>query len=193
MAAPVDRLEQEETDGTHPPSSSGSVEELAGQGGDSLWESMGIPLANCGLLAYIGPTNYPKDRAMPIRISSLTKRIAANGAMLHQARMGRIHAQAADHEPSEAEQALAEERRLLKEERARRQARAQQPGPTALDKLVRTHHAEVKEKPKATKDAKEPKNAKAGKPHGPTRAEKHAAKASALDAARRATKKSAKP
>jgi hypothetical protein len=133
---------------------------------------------------------------MPIRISSLTNRIANNGAMLHQARMGRIHAQGADHEPSDAEQALAEERRLLKEERARRQARAQQPGPTALDKLVRTHHAEVKDKPKATKEAKEPKepkDAKAGKARGPTRAEKHAAKASALDAARRAKKKSAKP
>ena len=132
---------------------------------------------------------------MPIRISSLTKRIADNGAMLHQARMDRIHAQGADHEPSDAEQALAEERRLLKEERARRQARAQQPGPTALDKLVRTHHPEPKEKPKATKEAKEgkgSKDAKTGK-HGPTRAEKHAAKASALDAARRAQKKSAKP
>jgi hypothetical protein len=136
---------------------------------------------------------------MPIRISSLTKRIADKGAMLHQARMGRIHAQGADHEPSDAEQALAEERRLLKEEQASRQARAQQPGPTALEKLVRTHHAEVKEKPKAmkeakaTKEAKEPKDAKAGKARGPTRAEKHAAKAAALDAARRAKKKSAKP
>jgi hypothetical protein len=157
---------------------------------------MGISLANRGVLAYIGPTNYPKDRDMPIRISSLTKRIADNGAMLHQARMGRIHAQGADHEPSDAERAIAEERRLLKEERARRQARAQQPGPTALDKLVRTHHAEVKDKPKAMKEAKqakEPKDAKAGKARGPTRAEKHAAKASALDAARRAKKKSAKP
>ena len=92
-------------------------------------------------------------------------------------------------------QTLAEERRLLKEERATRQARAQQPGPTALEKLVRTHHPEAKEKPKATKEAKEakePKDAKTGK-RGPTRAEKHAAKAAALDAARRAKKKSAKP
>ena len=154
----------------------------------------GIPLANRGVLAYIVSTNYPNDRDMPIRISSLTKRIANSGAKLHQARMDRIHAQGADHEPSEAEQALAEERRLLKEERAKRQARALQPGPTALDKLVRTHHPEAKEKPKATKEAKggkEPKDAKGGK-HGPTRAEKHAAKAAALDAARRAKTKSAK-
>jgi hypothetical protein len=136
---------------------------------------------------------------MPIRISSLTKRISNNGAMLHQARMGRIHAQGADHEPSEAEQALAEERRLLKEERAKRYARAQEPGPTALDKLVRTHHPEAKQKqkPKATKEAKEPKDTKGGKDAKGkahvTRAEKHAAKAAALDAARRAPKKPAKP
>jgi hypothetical protein len=131
---------------------------------------------------------------MPIRISSVAKRISDNGAMLHQAKMERVHALGADHEPSEAEQALTEERRLLKEERAKRQARALQPGPTALDKLVRTHHAQPKDKPKASKEAKDSKGAKetkAGK-RGPTRAEKHAAKASALDAARRAGKKSAK-
>jgi len=132
---------------------------------------------------------------MPIRTASLAKRISNNGATLHRARMERVHALGADHAPSEAELALTEERRLLKEERAKRQARAAQPGPTALDKLVRTHHPQPKDKPKATKatkatkEAKEAK-AKAGK-HGPTRAEKHAAKASALDAARRAPKKPA--
>lgn len=136
---------------------------------------------------------------MPIRIASLTKRIANNGQMLHQARVERVHAQGADHEPSPAEQALAEERRLLKEEQARRQARAQQPGPTALEKLVRTHHAQPKEKPQAAKEAKEakqPKDAtggKTGKAHGPTRAEKHAAKAAAMEAARKAKKRPAKP
>jgi hypothetical protein len=155
---------------------------------------MVIALVICIVLAYIDRTHHLEDRAMPIRISSLSKRIADNGALLHQARMDRIHAQGADHEPSDAEKALTEERRLLKEERAKRQARAQQPGPTALDKLVRTHHPEGKEKPKATKDAKEgkePKDAKSGK-HGPKRAEKQAAKAAALDAARKAGKKSAK-
>jgi hypothetical protein len=134
---------------------------------------------------------------MPVRIASLTKRIASNGAMLHQAREQRIQAQGADQAPSAAEQALEDERRLLKAKRDERQARAQQPGPTALDKLVRTHHPEPKEKPKATKEAKqgkEPKDAKGGKTakRGPTRAEKHAQKASALDAARRAKSKSAK-
>jgi len=129
---------------------------------------------------------------MPIRISSMAKRLETNGAQLHQARMERVHAQGADHEPSEAEQALTEERRLLKEERAKRQARALEPGPTALDKLVRTHHPEAKAKTKAPKEAKEPKEHKPGAKRGPTRAEKHAAKASALDAARRSAKKSAK-
>ena len=42
------------------------------------------------------------------------------------------------------------------------------------------------------KESSAPKEPKAGKAHGPTRAEKHAAKAAALDAARRAGKKSAK-
>ena len=131
---------------------------------------------------------------MPIRISSLSKRIANNGAMLHQAKVERVHAQGADQEPSEAEKALAEERRQLKEERAKRQARSLEPGPKAIDKLVRTHHAQPKEKPKATKEVKGAKEAKDAKPakRGPTRAEKHAAKASALDAARRAPKKPAK-
>jgi hypothetical protein len=131
---------------------------------------------------------------MPIRIASLAKRISNNGAKLHQAMEERVHALGADHEPSEAEQALAEERRQLKEERAQRQARAQEPRAKAIDKLVRTHHAQPKEKPKAV-EAKQPKEAKAAKTgkHGPTRAEKHAAKASALEAARKAAKKSAKP
>jgi len=126
---------------------------------------------------------------MPIRIASLARRVEKNGAMLHQAMVERIHALGADHEPSEAEQALAEERRLLKEERANRQARAQQPKVKAVDRLVRTHHAQAKDKPKATK---QPKEVKAVAAHGPSRAEKHAAKAAALDAARRSAKKSAK-
>jgi hypothetical protein len=129
---------------------------------------------------------------MTIRIASLARRIEKNGAMLHQAMVERIHSLGADHEPSEAEQALAEERRLLKEERTNRQARAQQPRAKAIDRLVRTHRAQPKDKPKATKAAKEPKEAKAGTAHGPSRAEKHAAKAAALDAARRSAKKSAK-
>lgn len=126
---------------------------------------------------------------MPIRIASMARRIKKNGAMLHLAMADRINLLGEDHEPSEAERALAEERRLLKEERAKRQARALQPRARAIDKLVRTHRSQAKDKPKA---AKEPKEAKAGTAHRPSRAEKHAAKAAALDAARRSAKKPAK-
>lgn len=129
---------------------------------------------------------------MPIRIASLTRRIAKNGAMLHRAIMDRPHSHGADDEPSETEQALIEERRRLKEDRAKRQAQAQQPKAKAADKLVRTHHPQAKEKPKAAKEPKHAKETTAGKAHGPSRAEKHAAKASALEAARRAARKSAK-
>ena len=129
---------------------------------------------------------------MPIRIASLTKRIARNGAMLSKATKDRVLSLGADHEPSETEQALVEERRLLKEERAKRQARALEPKASAVDKLVRTHHPQAKEKPKAEKAPKEPKEAKAAKPNRPSRAEKHTAKAAAQQAATRAPKKPAK-
>src|SRR5262245_57966139 len=124
---------------------------------------------------------------MPIRIASLSRRIEKNGAQLHVAMMDRIHSLGAEHEPSEAEQALADERRALKAESAKRQAHALDPKPKAVDRLVRTHHPEPKDKPKAKK---EPKLVKAtGKAHGPSRAEKHAAKAAAMEAARKAAKK----
>ena len=125
---------------------------------------------------------------MPIRIASLTKRIARNGAMLSKATKDRVLSLGADHEPSETEQALVEERRLLKEERAKRQARALEPKASAVDKLVRTHHPQAKDKPKVKKD---PKEAKADKPHRKSRADKHAAKAAAKQAVTRAPKKSA--
>ena len=123
---------------------------------------------------------------MPIRTASLNGRIKKNGAQLHLATLSRIHSLGVDHEPSAAEQALTDKRRLLKEERAKRQAQAQQP---KADKLVRTHHAQAKDKPKARH---EPKETRASKGHKPSRAEKHATKAAALEAAKRATKKSAK-
>jgi hypothetical protein len=129
---------------------------------------------------------------MPIRIASLSRRMANNGAALHFAMTQRIRSLGADHEPSEAERALADERRALREERAKRQAHALQPKPKAVDRLMRTHHPEAKEKPTAKKESRGPKESKAGKAHGPTRAEKHDAKAAAMEAARRAGKKSAK-
>ncbi len=125
---------------------------------------------------------------MPIRIASLTERISANGQALHRAMMSRIETFGADHEPSEAERALIEERRLLKGERDKRHAQAMQPKLTAAERLVRTHHPQAKDKLRVKKETKETRQAK---PHK-SRAEKHAAKAAALDAARRAPKKPAK-
>ena len=123
---------------------------------------------------------------MPIRTASLTKRLSENGQALHRAMMSRGE----DEEPSAGELALIEERRQLKEERDKRKEQALQPKPTAVDRLLRTHHAQPKERPKASKesqDAKEVKKPKARR----TRAEKHAEKAAALEAARRPKQKPA--
>lgn len=127
---------------------------------------------------------------MPIRTASLSKRISQNGQALHRAMAGRTQTPGADAQPSAAEAALVEERRLLKEKREKRQAQASQPKPTALDRLLRTHHAQPKDKPKATKEAhgadvKKPKARR-------SRAEKHAEQAAAVEAARNRTKKPAK-
>ena len=128
---------------------------------------------------------------MPIRTATLTKRIEANGHALHRAMMSRKEAGGADDAPSEAEAALIEERRQLKEEREKRKEQALQPKPTALDRLVRTHHPQAKEKPKVKGEAHDAKDTKKPKPRR-TRAEKQAEKAAALDAARRSPKKPAK-
>lgn len=128
---------------------------------------------------------------MPTRIASVTKKISANGQALHRSMMSRMAADGAGQEPSEAEAALIEERRLLKEERDKRRTQALQPRPSALDRLVRTHHAQAKDKPKTRKETQEAKDAQKAKPHR-TRAQKHAEKAAALEAARRSPKKPAK-
>jgi hypothetical protein len=128
---------------------------------------------------------------MPIRTASLTKRISANGQALHRAMMSRMETGGADQEPSEAESALIEERRLLKEERDKRKAQALEPRPSAVDRLVRTHRPQAKDKPKVGKETQDANETKKAKPHK-TRAEKHAEKAAALDAARRSPKKPAK-
>lgn len=127
---------------------------------------------------------------MPIRSASFKKRLSDTGRALHRARVSRIATAGADKPPSELETALAQERELLMEQRAERRAQALKPGPTALDKLVRTHRPAAKDKPKvsgeaqAAKEAKKPKATK-------SRAEKQAEKSAALDAARK-TKKPAK-
>ena len=125
---------------------------------------------------------------MPIRTATLTKRISQNGQALHRAMMRRVESFGADHEPSEAELALIEERRLLKEERDKRRAQALQPRPSAVDRLLRTHHPQPKDKPKVAKESHDTKKPKARR----SRAEKHAEKAAALEAARRSPKKPAK-
>ena len=123
---------------------------------------------------------------MPIRAASLTKRLSKNGQALHRA----IASRAPDDAPSDAEAALLEERRLLKEQREERKARALQPRPSAVDRLLRTHHAEAKAKPKASKEEQAAKDAKKPKARR-TRAEKHAEQAAAIEAARTSHKKPA--
>ncbi len=126
---------------------------------------------------------------MPIRTASFTKRISANGQALHRATMSRMESGGADQETSEAEAALIEERRLLREERDKRKAQSLQPRPSAVDRMVRTHHPQAKAKVRAeTHDATKTKKPKPRI----TRAEKHAEKAAALEAARRSPKKPAK-
>lgn len=127
---------------------------------------------------------------MPIRTASFTRRIEANGQALHRAMMSRTAAGGAENEPSEAEAALIEERRALKEERDKRKAQALEPRPSALDRLVRTHHPQAKDKKvkKEAQDAAATKKPKARR----SRAEKHAEKAAAQEAARRPAKKPAK-
>ena len=132
-----------------------------------------------------------RNSRMPIRTASFIKRISANGQALHREMMSRMQTGGSDQELSEAESALIEERRLLKEKRDKRKAQALQPRPSALARLVRTHHPAAKSKSKVSKetqDAKETKKPKARK----TRADKHAEKAAALEAARRSPKKPAK-
>jgi hypothetical protein len=127
---------------------------------------------------------------MPVRTASLNNRISANGEALHRAMARRMASGGADSEPSEAESALIEERRLLKEERDKLKEQGPRRRPSALDRLVRTHHPEAKhdKDKKKTHDAHATKKPK----HSKTRAEKHAEKAAALEAARRAPKKPAK-
>jgi hypothetical protein len=125
---------------------------------------------------------------MPTRIASVTKKIAANGQALHRAMMRRMQADDAGQAPSDAEAALIEERKALKEEREKRKAQALLPRPSALDRLVRTHHPEAKGGKVKKAHADDTKKPKARK----TRAEKHAEKAAAAEAARHTRSATAK-
>ena len=133
---------------------------------------------------------HHEDCQMPIRTATVSKKISANGRALHRAMAARMEAGGSDQAPSEAEAALIEERKQLKDEREKRKAQALLPRPTALDRLVRTHHAKAKDN-KVKKEAHEGGETKKPKARK-TRAEKHAEKAAALEAARRSPKKPAK-
>jgi hypothetical protein len=133
---------------------------------------------------------------MTIRIASVSGQIRTNGLRLHRAMASRIASRGADQPPSKAEQALLEERRELKAERAARAARAQLP-------REKPKPAWMTRPPKAPKVAKvkAPKEAHAKEAHAkdarsatkkPSRAEKHIRKAESLEAAKKASKKSAK-
>ena len=122
---------------------------------------------------------------MPLRHATMQHQLHKNGVRLHAAMMARVQSHGESEPPSEEELELIEERRQLKAERDERHAHANDAkakGP----KIVRTHHAEAKAKEAKEAKAKEAKAAKkAGKPHM-TRTEKHAVKAAALDAAKKA-------
>ena len=129
---------------------------------------------------------------MPIRDATLNHQLHQNGARLHLAMLARIHSHGADEPASEDELALMEERRQLKLARAERQAQAKLPR-VKVPRMAATHHAAKQVKAAKPAREKEAKGAKATKSKAHlTRTEKHAQKAAALDAARRASKKSAK-
>jgi len=128
---------------------------------------------------------------MPIRTASMNHQIRKNGARLHAAIMARVHSEGDAGPASEDEQALREERRMLKEAKAERQAQARQPKPKAARFVHEARPAKAPKAPKPPKEPKEPKSAKATKDHK-TRSEKHAQKVENLEAAKKAAKKSAK-
>jgi hypothetical protein len=89
----------------------------------------------------------------------------------------------------EAEEAMREEHRRLKEQQKQRHARALLPRPKAVKPVK---EAKPPKAPKAPKAAKPPKEAKAGKGNKPSRADKQTQKAANVEAAKKADRKSAK-
>lgn len=128
---------------------------------------------------------------MPIRTASLSHQIQKNGARLHLAMASRARSQGANQPPSEREQALLEERHLLKEAKSKRQAQANVPMPKPKP-AWQLKAAKLPKAAKAPKPAKEPKQTKAAKDNKPSRADKQTKKAENLEAAKKAAKKSAK-
>jgi hypothetical protein len=123
---------------------------------------------------------------MPLRFASLKKQVEKNGEKLHRAMKSRP--EGAESTPTEI--LLIDERQLLKEEQVQRKARALQPKPTALERLVPTRQAQPKDKSKTAKESAEAKDIKKPKA-AKSRADKQAMKDAALEAARKSSKKPA--
>ena len=101
----------------------------------------------------------------------------------------RTFSQGSEQPADEAEEALREERRRLKEHQEQRHAQALLPRPKGVKPLK---EAKPPKAPKAPKAAKPPKEAKAAKGNKPSRADKQTQKAANVEAAKRADRKSAK-
>jgi len=126
---------------------------------------------------------------MPVRFASLSRRIHRNGQRLHFVMASRAFSQGPEQPADEAEQALREEHRRLKEQQQQRRAQALLPRPKAVRPVK---EAKPPKAPKAPKPAKPPKEAKAAKGNKPSRADKQMQKAANVDAAKKAERKSAK-
>ena len=127
---------------------------------------------------------------MPIRTASIAPQLKKNGAGLHLAMASRIRSQGADAPPSEREQALLDERKSLKTEKAARAKKAAAPvRKAAVVKVAKPVKVAKVKAPKAEKEPKPAKDAKGAKAK-PSRAEKLVKKAGALEAAKKAERKS---
>src|SRR5690242_17805813 len=98
---------------------------------------------------------------MTIRTATVSGQIRKNGLRLHRAMESRIRSRGADQPPSEAEQALLDERRQLKAEREARAAKALlprvKPKPAWMTKPPKPHKEKAAKAPKEphAKDAKD--------------------------------------
>lgn len=129
---------------------------------------------------------------MPVRTATLSRQLRKNGQRLHQAMASRAFSQGADKPPAPAEEALREERSLLKAAQKQRQAAAAMPKPKAVKVVKEAKAPKAIKAPKAAKPAKEAKEAKTGQKAKPSRADKQSKKAENLEAAKKADRKSAK-
>jgi len=129
---------------------------------------------------------------MPVRFASLSRQLHRNGQRLHFAMASRAFSHGSGQPADEAEQALREERRRLKEQQKQRHAQALLPRPKAVKPVKEAKPPKAPKAPKAPKEAKPPKEAKAAKGNKPSRAEKQTQKAANVEAAKKADRKSAK-